>query len=113
MVKEGTGKPLPSMENGAVARRVAADPPPSPLERGGGANPTPRADIVEWAPRPKERPANAAAPTPRPRVWLGAVVAAAPKVPDVDPFFLRDATANIEKICCGITYQHLALNPNT
>jgi hypothetical protein len=84
---------LPSMENGAVAGRVAADPPPRPLERGGGANPTPRADVVEWAPRPKERPAAAAAPTPRPRVWLGAAVAAAPKVADADPFFLRAAAA--------------------
>jgi hypothetical protein len=80
---------LPSMENGAVAGRVAADPPPRPLERGGGANPTPRADVVEWAPRP----AAAAAPTPRPRVWLGAAVAAAPKDADVDLFFLRAAAA--------------------
>jgi hypothetical protein len=74
---------LPSMENGAVAGRVAADPPPRPLQRGGGA-PTPRA---------KERPAAAAAPTPRPRVWLGAAVVAAPKDADVDPFFLRAAAA--------------------
>jgi hypothetical protein len=86
---------VPSIEKGVVAGRVAAtDPPPCPLERGGGANPTPWAAAVGWPPRPKETPAAAvAAPTPRPRVWLGAAVAAAPKVAGVDPFFLRAAAA--------------------